>query len=584
MNRREFVKAVLIGYMYNLISSPYAKAHNRLINYDIPYFGNARLLHITDTHAQLNPTYFREPNVNLGVGTNKNIPPHLVSENFLKYYSINDDFLKYAFTPLNFSNFAREYGKLGGYAYLKTVIDDLRDEANGNSILLDGGDTWQGSGLSLFLNGEDMVEASNILGVDVMTGHWEFTYGQKNFINNLKKFNGEFVAHNITLTEEAQFDGEEAYDDFGHFQKPYTIKKINNHRIAVIGQAFPYTPIANPSRFVTSLTFGIRENELQDLINKINKTEKPDVIVLLSHNGVDVDKKLAKRVRGINIILGGHTHDVIPKPIEITNNGERTLVINSGCSGKFLSVLDLDIHAKGSFDYNYTLLPIFSEKIKPSKIMTNYINHKSKPFTNILNEVVGFSNDELYRRGTFTGSFDNLICQSLNKVLDSQISLSPGFRWGTSVPSNSDITMNDIYNQTAITYPNTYRRELQGSVIKDILEDVADNIFNPDPYMQQGGDMVRTSGLRYDISPRNNIGKRITNLKLSNGNRIMPNRNYVISGWASVNRIETGKPIWEITKEFLQNSKLYTSSNNENIRIIGESDNLGTASSDSKKQ
>ena len=579
MNRREFIKALMIGYMYNLIVPSNARSTDAFINYSLPKTGDIRLLHITDTHAQLEPIYFREPNVNLGVGSNKNMPPHLVSENFLNYYSINNNYLKYAFTPLNFSEFASQYGKLGGYAYLKTVVDNLRNEADGKALLLDGGDTWQGSGLSLFTNGEDMVESSNILGVDVMTGHWEFTYGQSQFIKNIKKFKGEFVAHNISLTEEAQFDGEEAYDDFGHFQKPYTIKKISNHRIAIIGQAFPYTPIANPGRFVNNLTFGIRENELQELVNRINQNDKPDIIVLLSHNGVDVDKKLASRVKGIDIILGGHTHDVIPKPIEIINERHRTIIINSGCSGKFLSVLDLDIHSKNSFDYRYNLLPIFSNKIQPSGNMTRFIQKKTKPFERTLNEVIGYSNHELYRRGTFTGSFDSLLCKSLNSVMGSEISLSPGFRWGTSLPKNTDIKMSDIYNQTAITYPNTYRRELNGSTLKNILEDVADNIFNPDPYMQQGGDMVRTAGLIYDITPKNIIGKRISNLRLSNGNLIDPNKNYVISGWASVNQIETGKPIWEVAREYLQNNKIYSSQDNEKPRILEESDNLGTTSS-----
>ena len=579
MNRREFIKALMIGYMYNLIVPSNARSSDTFINYSLPNTGDMRLLHITDTHAQLEPIYFREPSVNLGVGANKNMPPHLVSENFLNYYLIDNNHLKYAFTPLNFSEFASQYGKLGGYAHLKTVVDNLRNEADGKALLLDGGDTWQGSGLSLFTNGEDMVESSNILGVDVMTGHWEFTYGQSQFIKNINKFKGEFVAHNISLTEEAQFDGEEAYDDFGHFQKPYTIKKINNHRIAIIGQAFPYTPIANPGRFVNNLTFGIRENELQELVNRINHNDKPDIIVLLSHNGVDVDKKLASRVKGIDIILGGHTHDVIPKPIEIINERHRTIIINSGCSGKFLSVFDLDIHSKNSFDYRYNLLPIFSNKIQPSGNMTRFIEKKTKPFESTLNEVIGYSNHELYRRGTFTGSFDSLLCKSLNSVMDSEISLSPGFRWGTSLPKNSDIKMSDIYNQTAITYPNTYRRELNGSTLKNILEDVADNIFNPDPYMQQGGDMVRTAGLIYDITPKNIIGKRISNLRLSNGNLIDPNKNYVITGWASVNQIETGKPIWEVVREYLQNNKIYSSQDNEKPRILGESDNLGTTSS-----
>ena len=317
MNRRDFLKCLAMGYMYNILipSKSYASILNP--NYEIPSMGNVRLLHITDTHAQLDPVYYREPSENIGVGSNKNVPPHIVSENFLKYYAIDSDIYKYAFTSMNFSDLAREFGKLGGYSYLKTITDSLKNSVNGNALLLDGGDTWQGSGLSLFLNGRDMVEASNILGVDVMTGHWEFTFGQKQFLENIKNFKGDFVAHNVTLTEEALFDGEEAVDDEGHYQKPYVIKIVNKKRIAIIGQAFPYTPIANPRRFVDKLTFGIKESELQDIIDKIITEEKPALIVLLSHNGVDVDKKLASRVSGIDIILGGHTHEVIPNTIEV---------------------------------------------------------------------------------------------------------------------------------------------------------------------------------------------------------------------------------------------------------------------------
>ena len=570
MDRREFLQLLVIGYTYGFIKPSFAQPK---VDYEIPYFGNIRLIHLTDTHSQLNPVYFREPNFNIGVGTNKNQPPHIVGDEFLKYYSVDSELLKYAFTAKNFNKLARRYGKFGGYAYLKTVVDNLRSSANGNSLLLDGGDAWQGSAVSLFEKGNDMVEASNILGVDIMTGHWEYTYGEQQLRKNITNFLGDFIAHNVKLTEEAIFDEIESFDG-NYFHKPYTIREINNVRVAVIGQAFPYTPIANPRYFVSNLTFGIQQNELQDLVKKIKSTENVSLIILLSHNGVDVDKKLAKDVSGIDVILGGHTHDVLPLPVIVQNANSKTLVINSGCNGKFISVLDLDIKRSG-FEYRYKLLPILSDFITPSKIMINHIEKSYEPYKKELSQVIGKSNMDLYRRGTFNGSFDQLICESMVNVLGSDISLSPGFRWGPSVLANDEITMNDIYNQTAITYPNTYRREFTGETIKNILEDVADNIFNPDPYMQQGGDMVRTTGLSYTITPQNKIGQRISNLRDKNGKHIESHKKYMVSGWASVNQIEEGKPIWEIMREYLQNIKIYEEDSLKQPKIKGESDNIG---------
>ena len=571
MNRREFLQFLTAGYMAGLVKPLHGSTR---VNYNIKPFGNLRLIHLTDTHAQLDPMYFREPNYNLGVGKNKNMPPHLVGKKLLDYYSINSDLIKYAYTHLNFNEHAKVFGKFGGYAYLKTIVDILRDAANNNSLLLDGGDTWQGSGLSLLENGKDMVEASNILGVDVMTGHWEFTYGEKIFLDNLRNFNGDFVAQNISLTEEAIFDGMEPIDESNHFQKPYVIKKINNLRVAVIGQAFPYTPIANPKRFVPNLTFGIRDAELQGLIDKIKQNDNPSLIILLSHNGVDVDKKMASKVSGIDIILGGHTHDVLPKPIIISNRNSKTLVINSGCNGKFISMLDLNVK-ESAFEYKYKLLPILSNHINPSIKMNKFISNIKKPHLSHLNEIIGKSSLDLYRRGNFNGSFDNLICDSMSNILDSEICLSPGFRWGPTLLANENITMADIYNHTAITYPNVYRREMSGEMIKNILEDVADNIFNPDPYYQQGGDMVRTTGLSYEITPRNSINNRIKNVRTNNGKLLISNKNYVVSGWASVNSEETGRPIWDVTKEYLSNIKYYDLNQVRQPKILKENDNFG---------
>ena len=571
MNRREFLQFIIAGYIAGIIKPSFGSS---TVDYSNTPFGNLRLLHITDTHGQLEPMYFREPNYNLGVGKNRNSPPHIVGKNLLDYYSVNSKLLEYAYTHLNYNKHAKEFGKFGGYAYLKTIIDNLKAEANENTLLLDGGDAWQGSALSLFEKGKDMVQASNILGVDVMTGHWEFTFGEKQFIENIKQFNGDFVAQNIKLTEEAIFDGMTPFDKENHFQKPYVIKEVNNLRVAVIGQAFPYTPIANPKRFVPNLTFGIQESDLQFLINHIKSKEKPSVIILLSHNGVDVDKKMAKTVNGIDIILGGHTHDVLPEPLIIGNRNSKTLVINSGCNGKFISVLDLKVN-NNSFDYRYKLLPIISNQIKPSHDMESFINKKKQPYNKLLNKVVGKSNLDLYRRGTFNGSFDQLICESMTNVLDTEISLSPGFRWGPTILANEDITMSDIYSHTAITYPNTYIREISGEGIKNILEDVADNIFNPDPYLQQGGDMVRTSGLSYEITPKNHINNRINNLKTINGKSIESQKIYKVSGWAGVNQEETGKPIWNITREYLQSIKFFDATSVTQPKIIYENNNIG---------
>ena len=571
MNRREFIQFLMAGYAAGIVKPSFGSPR---INYNTRLFGDLRLIHITDTHAQLDPMHFREPNYNLGVGNNRNTPPHIVGRKLLDYYSIDSTIMKHAFTHLNFHQHAKEFGKFGGYAHLKTVIDQLRHDADNNSLLLDGGDTWQGSGLSLLTNGMDMVEASNILGVDVMTGHWEFTYGEKIFLENLKKFNGDFVAQNISLTEEALFDGIEPVDDSNHFQKPYVIKTINNQRVAVIGQAFPYTPIANPGRLIPNLTFGIRDNELQELIDLIKDKEDTSLIVLLSHNGVDVDKKMASKVNGIDIIFGGHTHDVLPKPIEIINNNSRTVILNSGCNGKFVSMIDIKIR-HSSFDYRYKLLPILSNQIKPSVQMTEHIKDVKKPYLKELNQKIGKSNYDLYRRGNFNGSFDNLICDSMSNVLDSEICLSPGFRWGPTILAGEDILMSDIYNHTAITYPNVYRREMTGLTIKNILEDVADNIFNPDPYLQQGGDMVRTTGINYQITPKNTINKRITNITLNNGKLLNDNKKYVVSGWASVNSEESGDPIWEVTKQYLGSIKNYDLNEVKQPTLALENDNEG---------
>src|SRR3954466_10010375 len=462
--------------------------------YDLERFGNARILHMTDTHAQLLPVYFREPSVNLGVGAMQNRPPHLVGRAFLDRFGIRADSAEaYAFSCLDFEKSALRFGKLGGFAHLKTLIDRLRSEAgNGRSLLLDGGDLWQGSGLSNTMNGADMVEAANLLGIEAMTGHWEFTYGEKALRDNLERFKGEFLAQNVFLTEEAAFNDAKAFDPASRrVFKPALIKEVGGARVAIIGQAFPYVPIAHPKRFTPDWTFGIREEELQKLVDAVRNVDGADAVVLLSHNGMDVDLKLASRGRGIDVILGGHTHDAIPQPIPVGNAGGTTLVTNAGSSGKFLGVLDLEI-AKGRVsDVRYRLLPVFSELLKPDAAMVALIENMREPHAAVYAEKIATADHLLYRRGNFGGPVDQLICDALRSQLDAEIALSPGFRWGNSVLPGQPLTMEDVLSETAISYPETYVANMSGSQIKDILEDVCDNLFNVDPYYQQGGDTGR---------------------------------------------------------------------------------------------
>ena len=547
--------------------------------YDLERFGNARILHMTDTHAQLLPVYFREPSVNLGIGAMRGRPPHLVGRAFLDRFGIKSDSADaYAFTCLDFEKSAARFGRLGGFAHLKTLIDRLRgDVGGGNALLLDGGDLWQGSGLANTMQGADMVEAANLLGIEAMTGHWEFTYGEKTLRANLERFKGEFLAQNVFLTEEAAFNDAKAYDAAsGRVFKPATIKEIGGHRVAVIGQAFPYVPIAHPKRFTPDWTFGIRDDELQKLVNSLRGNDKVDAVVLLSHNGMDVDLKLAGRVSGIDVILGGHTHDAVPQPIAVTNSGGTTLVTNAGSNGKFLGVLDLDL-AKGKVsDVRYRLLPVFSELLKPDAAMQALIEKLRAPQATAYAEKIATTDRLLFRRGNFNGTMDQLICDALRNEFDAQIALSPGFRWGTSVLPGQPITMEDVLSETAVTYPATYIQTMTGGQIKDILEDVCDNLFNADPYYQQGGDMVRVGGMAYTCAPAEAIGKRISELKLDNGRPIEAGKSYRVAGWASVNE-QTGAPVWDVLAKHLRAGKASARPGGESVTLKDVGDNPGIA-------
>lgn len=526
--------------------------------YDLAQFGHARILHMTDTHAQLLPVYFREPSVNIGVGAQAGKPPHLVGKAFLEHFGVKASSADaYAFTCLDFKKAAARYGRLGGFAHLKTLVDRLRaDVGPGRSLLLDGGDLMQGSGLANIMKGADMVQAANLLGIDAMTGHWEFTYGEKVLRDNIAHFKGEFLAQNVFLTDEATFNGAPAFDSAsGRVFKPATIKEIGGYRIGVIGQAFPYVPIAHPKRVAPDWTFGIHDDDMQKVVDSLRNKDKVDAVLLLSHNGMDVDVKLASRVRGIDVILGGHTHDAVPQPIPVKNAGGTTLVTNAGCAGKFLAVLDLEL-AKGRVsDVRYRLLPVFSDLLKPDPAMAALIEKLRAPHASMLAEKITTAEHLLYRRGNFSGPMDRLICEALLKEFDTKLAFSPGFRWGNSVLPGQSITMEDVLAETAITYPETYVQEMTGSQIKDVLEDICDNIFNPDPYFQQGGDMVRTGGLSYTCTPTESIGRRISDLKLADGHPLEASKSYKVAGWASVNQ-QKGAPVSDVFVKHLRSGKL----------------------------
>ncbi len=466
-----------------------ASQHSSSNPYDFAKFGNVSLLHYTDCHAQLNPIYFREPHINLGIADMYGNPPHLVGEHLLKHFGIPANSPEaYAFSYLNFAEAAQKYGRVGGFAHLKTLVDQLRAERPG-ALLLDGGDTWQGSATSLWTNAQDMVDAQIKLGVDIMTAHWEFTYGaervQEIIENDLANAGLDFVAQNVRDTD---------------FEDPvfpaYVIREINGHNVAIIGQAFPYTPIANPRYMVPEWSFGIRDMEMQERVEEA-RDEGAEVVIVLSHNGMDVDLKMASRVSGIDAIMGGHTHDGVPQPIRVKDpDGNHTLVINSGSNSKFLSLLDLDVQDGKVKDFRYKLLPVFSELLPADPEMTAYIQSVREPYEQQLNEQLAVTEDTLYRRGNFNGTFDQVICDALMQELNAPIAFSPGFRWGVSVLPGQPITFDEVMTQTAMTYGTVTRNELSGEQIKTILEDVADNLFNTDPYYQQGGDMVRVGGLQ----------------------------------------------------------------------------------------
>ena len=631
VNRRKFLK--ILGTTGAVSATGLAWLHSqaqakKLVSddglYKLPMKGSARILHITDVHGQLLPVYFREPNVNLGIGPSYGKPPHVVGDKLIKKMNLKPNSVEsYAYTYLDFEKAAKQYGKMGGFAHIKTLLDSLRHQAGGanNTITIDGGDLWQGSGTSLWTRGVDMVEASNILGVDVMVGHWEFTYKEQEVLSNVALFKGDFIGQNVRVKEDALMSDEYLDmvdknnglglfdEDNGYAFKPYTMKKIGGRRIAVVGQAFPRTANANPPEFFPDWSFGLREDDMRDLVKKIRSEEKPDAVIMLSHNGMDVDIKMGQNVPGIDAVFGGHTHDGMPQPVKVTNKkGGTCLVTNAGSNGKFVGVMDLEFDGSKLKDLHYKMLPVMTNMLKEDKEMSAYISQMrgtkysnkivesrskkrafskarlGKTYDEILKEKLAIADRTLYRRGNFMGTWDQILCNALRQEYNADVALSAGVRWGTSILKGDWITMEDVMTQCSMTYAETYVNEMKGKDLLNVLEQVADNLFDPNPYLQSGGDMVRVGGLDYTIDPSKKLYQRISNARLDNGEKIKADKTYKVAGWAVVNRTPDGRLMWDIVREYLIKNRskdhILRLSKINNPKLIGVKNNPGLADYD----
>ena len=563
ISRRDFLQvgmaaSAIVGAsgfgQWGRLAAQQSLTQDQLLQFDT--FGNVSLIHITDIHGQLKPIHFREPSVNIGVGGNRGAVPHITGADFRKAYGITDGSPShYALSSGDFSALAQGYGRVGGLDRMATVINSIRADRP-DAILLDGGDTWHGSYTCLKTQGQDMVNVMNALKPDAMTFHWEFTLGS----DRIKKITEElpFAALGQNI-----FDAE--WDEPSEMFPPYKMFERGGTKIAVIGQAFPYIPIANPGWMFPEYSFGIRDENMAAMVAEV-RAAGAECVVVLSHNGFDVDKKMASVVPGIDVILSGHTHDALPDPYVV---GE-TIVIASGSNGKFVSRVDLDIRDARMMGYRTKLIPIFSDVIEPDKEVSALIDQQRAPYQAELSEVIGQTDSLLYRRGNFNGTWDDLICDALLSERDAEIALSPGVRWGPSMLPGQDITREDIYNVTSMTYGEAYRSEMTGHMLNVILEDVADNIFNPDPYYQQGGDMVRTGGLGYTIDVTKPQGERISNLTLlKTGELIDPAKAYVVAGWASVNEGTDGPQIWDVVENHIKKQGTVSVSGNNSVEVIG---------------
>ncbi|NNE81423.1 MAG: thiosulfohydrolase SoxB [Silicimonas sp.] len=563
ISRRDFLQAAMAtSALYGAsgfgnwarLSAQQALSQDQLLQFDT--FGNVSLIHMTDIHAQLKPIYFREPSINLGVGENKGAVPHITGADFRKAYGIEDGSASaYALTHNDFTALAQTYGRMGGLDRIATVIKAIRADRP-DAILLDGGDTWHGSYGCYHTQGQDVVNAMSLLKPDAMTFHWEFTLGTDRVLELIGEMGFPALGQNI-------FDKEwdEPAEDF----EPYTWFERGGAKIAVLGQAFPYMPIANPGWMFSEYSFGIREERCQEMVDEA-RAAGADLVVLLSHNGFDVDKKMAAQVQGIDVILSGHTHDALPEPVLV---GE-TIIVATGSNGKFVSRVDLDVQDGRMMGFRHKLIPIFSDVIEPDAEMAAQIDADRAPYAEALAEEIGTADGLLYRRGNFNGTWDDLICDALLQEREADIALSPGVRWGPSILPGQPITREDIWNVTSMSYPNAYRTEFTGEFLAVVLEDVADNLFHPDPYFQQGGDMVRTGGIGFQIDITKPQGSRITDLTLlKNGEKIDPAKSYVVAGWASVNEGTEGPPIWDVVENYIRRKGTVEVTPNTSVKVVG---------------
>ena len=538
------------------LAAQQAMSQNKLLEFDT--FGNVSLIHVTDIHAQLKPIYFREPEINIGVGDNRGQVPHVTGAEYRKAYGIDkNSWSSYALSYEDFASMAKEYGRVGGLDRVATVVKAMRADRP-DALLLDGGDTWHGSYTCYHTEGQDMVNAMNALKPDAMTFHWEFTLGSERVNEIIEDLPFAALGQNI-------FDVE--WNEPAEQFLPYKFFERGGIKIAVIGQAFPYMPIANPGWMFPEFSFGIRDKRMQEMVEEV-RAEGAELVVCLSHNGFDVDKQMASRVNGIDVILSGHTHDALPEPYIVNN----TLIVASGSNGKFVSRVDLDVESGQVMGFRHKLIPIFSDVITPDEEMSSLIDAERAPYLAQMSEVIGETGDSqtLYRRGNFNGTWDDLICDALLSERDAEIALSPGVRWGPSILPGQKITREDIWNVTSMTYPEAYRTEMTGEFLHVVLEDVADNLFNPDPYYQQGGDMVRVGGLGYHIDIRKPQGERITNMTLlKTGEIINPSKSYIVAGWASVNEGTEGPPIWEVVENHIRKLGIVHLPENTSVQIKG---------------
>jgi sulfur-oxidizing protein SoxB len=558
ISRREFLQAAVATSTLVGGSCGRAVAQGRLTQEELLRFeglGNVTLVHVTDIHGQLMPLHFREPSVNIGVGEAKGLVPHITGKAFLEKFALSAKSPEaYALTDQDYTELAKAYGRMGGLDRIATVVKSIRADRPGRTLLLDGGDTWTNSWTSLQTKGQDMVDAMNLLAPDAMTGHWEFTLGAARVKEIADKLPFPFLAQNIRDTE---------------FEDPvfpaYKMFERGGVKVAVIGQAFPFTPIANPRWMMPKWTFGIRDEDMQKQVDEV-RAKGAELVVVLSHNGFDVDRKMARIVKGIDVVLTAHTHDALPEVVKVG----KTLLVSTGSHGKFVSRLDLDVRGKEIKGFRFRLIPIFSDAIKADTEMAALIARQRAPYTSDLQRTLGTTGSLLYRRGNFAGTLDDLFCEAMLVERDAEIALSPGFRWGTSLLPGQQITFEDVTNACALSYPSCYRLKMTGTRIKEVLEDVADNLFNPDPYYQQGGDMVRTGGLGFTVDVAAGPGKRISDVALlRSGKPLEASREYVVAGWASINEGTEGPPIWEVVAKHVTARKTIDLKPGATVKVVG---------------